>query len=134
VIPAYNEETTVVGCSHAHLGAHGAAQRDQSRYRDDEEAALHSARGQWIYFRLPDGQVPPRLSSRRSGVARTGAALVVGRRIPRRDPAARVLIEHRPRIAGRAKGVTPRHRTAISVSSRCGSPSRPPSSTAKRRL
>ena len=49
------------------------------------------ARGEWIYFAPADGQVPA------AALApmwdhREGAALVVGRRIPRRDPAGRVLI------------------------------------------
>lgn len=49
------------------------------------------ARGEWIYFAPADGQVP----AEALGImwaARDGAALVVGRRIPRRDPASRVLI------------------------------------------
>ncbi len=127
------------------------------------------ARGEWIYFNAADGQVPAS-GLERMWAAREGAALVVGRRVPRRDPLGRVLIaevystalraafrlpvhdidsvklyraadlhsvpirsrsnffeaeiligicrrdrivrevviEHRPRIAGRAKGVTPR--------------------------
>ena len=55
--------------------------RDESRYRDDDEADLRSARGEWIYFAPADGQDP-------------AAALVARarRRRPRRrpsDPAAR---------------------------------------------
>jgi glycosyltransferase involved in cell wall biosynthesis len=127
------------------------------------------ARGTWIYFAPADGQVPAE-ALRIMWSAREGAALVVGRRIPRRDPTSRVLIAqlysallwalfrlpvrdvdsvklyradelrrtvtrsesnffeaeiliglcrrgatvreivipHRPRVAGRAKGVTPR--------------------------
>lgn len=127
------------------------------------------ARGEWIYFGPADGQVPSS-ALEVMWAAREGAALVVGRRIPRRDPLSRVLIAelysvglravfrlpvrdidsvklyrasdlhavrirsesnffeaeilislcrahrivrevvvgHRPRIAGRAKGVTPR--------------------------
>ena len=127
------------------------------------------ARGEWIYFAPADGQVPAD-GLRRMWDVRDGAALVVGRRVPRRDPLARILmaevysavirtafrlpvrdidsvklyraadlravairsasnffeaeilieihragrvvrevvVEHRPRVAGRAKGVTPR--------------------------
>lgn len=127
------------------------------------------ARGEWVYFAPADGQVPAEALEIMWEV-RHGAALVVGRRIPRRDPGSRVLIAqlysallrglfrlpvkdidsvklyrrdelqrtpvrstsnffeaeilislsrrgatvrevvipHRPRIAGRAKGVTPR--------------------------
>ena len=50
-----------------------------------------SARGEWIYFAPADGQVPA-AALETIWRARDGAALVVGRRIPRRDPAARVLI------------------------------------------
>jgi glycosyltransferase involved in cell wall biosynthesis len=49
------------------------------------------ARGEWIYFAPADGQVPAAALERMWNV-RDGAALVVGRRIPRRDPAGRVLI------------------------------------------
>ena len=127
------------------------------------------ARGDWVYFAPADGQVPAE-ALKMMWEVRQGAALVVGRRIPRRDPGSRVLIAqlysallrglfrlpvkdidsvklyrsdelqrtrvrsasnffeaeilialcrrgatvreivipHRPRIAGRAKGVTPR--------------------------
>jgi len=49
------------------------------------------ARGEWIYFAPDDGQVPAAALERMWSI-RDGAALVVGRRIPRRDPASRVLI------------------------------------------
>jgi hypothetical protein len=49
------------------------------------------ARGQWIYFAPADGQVPAEALEVMWRV-RDGAALVVGRRIPRRDPASRILI------------------------------------------
>lgn len=127
------------------------------------------ARGEWVYFAPADGQVPAKALAVMWKV-REGAGLVVGRRVPRRDPTSRVLIAqlysallravfrlpvrdidsvklyradelrrapirsssnffeaeilialcrrgttvrevvipHRPRIAGRAKGVTPR--------------------------
>ncbi len=127
------------------------------------------ARGTWIFFAPADHQVPASALERMWAV-REGASLVVGRRVPRRDPAARIVaaelysalvrilfrlpihdidsvklyraealrrvslrsmsnffeaeilltlhrdrlpireveIEHRPRLAGTAKGVTPR--------------------------
>jgi glycosyltransferase involved in cell wall biosynthesis len=49
------------------------------------------ARGDWIYFAPADGQVPAAALGP-MWESREGAALVVGRRIPRRDPAGRVLI------------------------------------------
>jgi hypothetical protein len=49
------------------------------------------ARGEWIYFAPADGQVPAAALEPMWGI-RDGAALVVGRRVPRRDPASRVLI------------------------------------------
>jgi dolichol-phosphate mannosyltransferase len=49
------------------------------------------ARGDWIYFTPADGQVPA-AALEPMWNAREGAALVVGRRIPRRDPASRVVI------------------------------------------
>jgi len=49
------------------------------------------ARGEWIYFNAADGQVPAS-GLERMWAAREGAALVVGRRVPRRDPLGRVLI------------------------------------------
>ena len=49
------------------------------------------ARGQWVYFAPADGQVPAEALSA-MWQFREGAALVVGRRIPRRDPRSRVLI------------------------------------------
>jgi glycosyltransferase involved in cell wall biosynthesis len=126
------------------------------------------ARGTWIFFAPADHQVPAS-ALERMWAAREGASLVVGRRVPRRDPATRIVaaelysalvrilfrlpihdidsvklyraealrrvslrsmsnffeaeilvtlhrrrlplreveIEHRPRLAGRAKGVTP---------------------------
>lgn len=49
------------------------------------------ARGEWIYFAPADGQVPAAALEVMWRI-REGAALVVGRRVPRRDPASRVLI------------------------------------------
>ena len=49
------------------------------------------AQGEWIYFTPADGQVPSAAFERMWGI-RDGAALVVGRRVPRRDPASRVVI------------------------------------------
>ena len=49
------------------------------------------ARGEWIYFAPADGQVPAAALPPMWSI-RDGAALVVGRRVPRRDPASRVLI------------------------------------------
>jgi len=49
------------------------------------------ARGEWIYFAPADGQVPAAALEPMWGV-RDGAALVVGRRVPRRDPASRVVM------------------------------------------
>ncbi|HEV8536713.1 MAG TPA: glycosyltransferase family 2 protein [Candidatus Limnocylindria bacterium] len=49
------------------------------------------ARGEWIYFTPADGQVPAAALEPMWNI-RDGAALVVGRRVPRRDPASRVLI------------------------------------------
>ncbi len=49
------------------------------------------ARGEWIYFTPADGQVPAAALGPMWGI-RDGAALVVGRRVPRRDPASRVVI------------------------------------------
>lgn len=49
------------------------------------------AQGEWIYFTPADGQVPAAALEPMWGI-RDGAALVVGRRIPRRDPASRVVI------------------------------------------
>ena len=49
------------------------------------------ARGDWIYFTPADGQVPA-AALEPMWSARDGAALVVGRRVPRRDPASRVVI------------------------------------------
>ena len=49
------------------------------------------ARGEWIYFTPGDGQVPAAALEPMWGI-RDGAALVVGRRVPRRDPASRVVI------------------------------------------
>ena len=49
------------------------------------------ARGEWIYFAAADGHVPA-VAFERMWSVREGAARVVGRRIPRRDPASRVLI------------------------------------------
>jgi hypothetical protein len=49
------------------------------------------ARGEWIYFAPADGQVPAAALEPMWSI-REGAALVVGRRVPRRDPASRVVI------------------------------------------
>jgi glycosyltransferase involved in cell wall biosynthesis len=49
------------------------------------------ARGEWIYFAPADGQVPA-VALEPMWAVREGAALVVGRRVPRRDPASRVVI------------------------------------------
>jgi glycosyltransferase involved in cell wall biosynthesis len=49
------------------------------------------ARGEWIYFTPADGQVPAAALEPMWSI-RDGAALVVGRRVPRRDPASRVVM------------------------------------------
>ena len=49
------------------------------------------AQGEWIYFTPGDGQVPAAALEPMWGV-RDGAALVVGRRVPRRDPKSRVVM------------------------------------------
>lgn len=49
------------------------------------------ARGEWVYFTPADGQVPV-TALETMWAAREGQALVVGGRVPRRDPLARVLI------------------------------------------
>jgi len=49
------------------------------------------ARGDWIYFAPADGQVPA-VALDPMWAVREGAAVVVGRRVPRRDPASRVVI------------------------------------------
>jgi dolichol-phosphate mannosyltransferase len=49
------------------------------------------ARGEWIYFTPADGQVPAAALEPMWAI-REGAALVVGRRVPRRDPVSRVVI------------------------------------------
>ena len=49
------------------------------------------ARGEWVYFTPADGQVPVG-ALQTMWDARDEAALVVGRRVPRRDPLSRVLI------------------------------------------
>jgi dolichol-phosphate mannosyltransferase len=50
-----------------------------------------AARGDWVYFTPADGQVPVG-ALETMWKAREGKALVVGRRVPRRDPLSRVLI------------------------------------------
>ncbi len=50
-----------------------------------------AARGEWVYFTPADGQVPA-TALERMWAAREGMALVVGGRVPRRDPRVRVLI------------------------------------------
>lgn len=49
------------------------------------------ARGDWVFFTPADGQVPV-TAFETMWHARDGMALVVGRRVPRRDPLTRVLI------------------------------------------
>ena len=49
------------------------------------------ARGEWVYFTPADGQVPVGALETMWN-AREGMALVVGRRVPRRDPVTRVVI------------------------------------------
>jgi glycosyltransferase involved in cell wall biosynthesis len=49
------------------------------------------AQGEWIYFTPGDGQVPAS-ALETMWAAREGAALVVGRRRPRRDPRSRILV------------------------------------------
>ena len=49
------------------------------------------AKGDWIYFAPGDGQVPAAALEPMWAI-RDGAALVVGRRVPRRDPASRVVM------------------------------------------
>jgi len=49
------------------------------------------ARGEWIYFTPADGQVPV-TALETMWNAREGQALVVGQRVPRKDPRARVII------------------------------------------
>jgi hypothetical protein len=50
-----------------------------------------AAVGEWIYFAPADGQVPA-AALEIMWSARDGAALVVGRRMPRRDPASRIVM------------------------------------------
>jgi glycosyltransferase involved in cell wall biosynthesis len=50
-----------------------------------------AATGDWIYFTPADGQVPVS-ALERMWAAREGMALVVGGRVPRRDPLSRVVI------------------------------------------
>lgn len=50
-----------------------------------------AASGEWVYFTPADGQVPV-TALERMWNARDGMALVVGRRVPRRDPRVRVVI------------------------------------------
>ena len=50
-----------------------------------------AAGGEWVYFTPADGQVPASALERMWAV-REGMALVVGGRVPRRDPRVRVLI------------------------------------------
>ena len=49
------------------------------------------AHGEWVYFTPADGQVPV-TALETMWAARAGMALVVGGRVPRRDPLSRVLI------------------------------------------
>jgi len=50
-----------------------------------------AASGEWVYFTPADGQVPV-TALERMWNAREGMALVVGGRVPRRDPRVRVLV------------------------------------------
>jgi len=50
-----------------------------------------AASGEWVYFTPADGQVPV-TALETMWNAREGMALVVGRRVPRRDPRVRVVI------------------------------------------
>ncbi len=50
-----------------------------------------AALGEWVYFAPADGQMPA-TALERMWAAREGMALVVGRRVPRRDPFTRILI------------------------------------------
>lgn len=59
--------------------------------RETMVALYGMARGTWTYFAPADGQIPASALDTMWRV-REGAALVVGRRTPRRDPATRVLI------------------------------------------
>lgn len=54
-------------------------------------ALYAAARGAWTYFAPADGQVPAEALAMMWS-QREGAVLVVGRRMPRRDPTSRVLI------------------------------------------
>jgi len=49
------------------------------------------AHGEWVYFAPADDQVPAAALEPMWAI-REGAALVVGRRVPRRDPASRVVL------------------------------------------
>jgi glycosyltransferase involved in cell wall biosynthesis len=49
------------------------------------------ARGEWVYFTPADGQVPV-TALETMWAAREGQALVVGGRVPRRDPLTRILV------------------------------------------
>lgn len=50
-----------------------------------------AAQGSWVYFAPADGQVPAEALPI-MWAAREGSAVVVGRRVPRRDPLSRVLM------------------------------------------
>jgi len=60
-----------------------------------------AARGTWIFFNAADGQVPAD-ELRKLWLARGGHSLVVGRRSPRRDPPARIVISTLYSLAVRA--------------------------------
>ena len=65
---------------------------DRNRGIPDTMKRLYAdARGEWVYFTPADGQVPAAALPIMWHV-REGAALVVGRRIPRRDPTARIVM------------------------------------------
>jgi dolichol-phosphate mannosyltransferase len=67
-------------------------QNDRNRGIPETMMRLYAAaNGEWVYFTPADGQVPA-AALRPLWGARERAALVVGRRIPRRDPAARILM------------------------------------------
>ena len=74
------------------------ATRPISVSRQRRKRLCGNARGQWIYFAPADGQVPA-AALETIWRARDGAALVVGRQIPRRDPGGAGA--HRRAVLGR---------------------------------
>lgn len=111
VVEGHAAEARALGCSFeivacddgstdGTLAALGAAttpelrllRNERNRGIPDTMKRLYAdARGTWVYFTPADGQVPAAALPIMWSV-RDGAALVVGRRIPRRDPAARILM------------------------------------------